>query len=118
MNEELKRIFGTYIEVGDTSDTKQIPTAHIRYFGSEKTYVVWSLIGERPGMSADDDCIYSVAMVDVDVYSDGNYIEIVSKIKKLMLDNDWIWIEDSPEMYEEDTNLYHITCTFEKERSL
>ena len=27
----------------------------------------------------------------------------------------WIWVEDSAEMYEDDTALYHKTLTFEKE---
>ena len=33
-----------------------------------------------------------------------------------MKNNNWLWVEDSAEMYEEDTGLYHKTMTFEKER--
>ena len=32
-----------------------------------------------------------------------------------MKKNEWIWIEDSEEMDEKDTGLYHRTSTFEKE---
>ena len=114
MNEELKRIFGNAITVNG----KQIPTAHLRYRGDSKTFVTWTILSERPVLSADDGQVYSVGEVDVDIYSDGNYMDIVSEVKKLMEDNDWLWTEDSPEMYEEDTGLYHRTSTFEKERSL
>ena len=38
------------------------------------------------------------------------------EIKKIMKQNNWLWVEDSTEMYEEDTELYHRTLTFEKER--
>jgi hypothetical protein len=33
-----------------------------------------------------------------------------------MEENEWVWVEDSEEMYEDDTELYHRTITFEKER--
>lgn len=114
MNEELKQIFGNAITVNG----KQIPIAHLRYRGDSKTFVTWTILSERPVLSADDVQVYSVGEVDVDIYSDGNYVDIVSTVKKLMEDNDWLWTEDSPEMYEEDTGLYHRTSTFEKERSL
>jgi len=35
-----------------------------------------------------------------------------------MLENGFIWIEDSIDMYEEDTGLYHKTITFAKERRI
>lgn len=114
MNEELKSILGNSISVG----TSNIPVAHLRYKGSSKTYVVWTIISEVPSLSANDEDLYSVGQVDIDVYSDGNYLSIVSKIKELMKINEWIWVEDSVEMYEEDTELYHKTITFEKERMI
>jgi hypothetical protein len=54
----------------------------------------------------------------VDVFSDGNYLDIVKEIKQKMKNHDWVWVEDGSEMYEEDTGLYHKTCSFEKERIL
>ena len=44
--------------------------------------------------------------------------DIEKEIKKTMKNNDWVWVEDSEEMYEEDTKLYHKTYSFEKERNL
>jgi hypothetical protein len=42
----------------------------------------------------------------------------VTEIKKLMATHEWVWTGDSPEQYEEDTELYHKTSSFEKERNL
>lgn len=114
MNEEMKRIFGDYLTIGN----KEIPVAHIRYIGNSETFVTWTVTGITPALAGDDLCLYAVVEVDVDIFSKGNYTEIVGYIKNLMLENDWVWSGDSPEMYEEDTELYHLTCSFEKERSL
>lgn len=112
MNEELKSILGSSITVG----SKSIPVEHLRYKGKEKTFVTWTIISESSGLSANDEDLYSVVQVDIDVFSDGNYLDIIKEVKKIMKENNWLWIEDSEEMYEEDTELYHKTITFEKER--
>ena len=111
MNEELKQIFGDKIIVKGAS----VPFAHLRYKGNERTYVVWSIIGILGEIYADDELLYSAVTVDIDVYSEGNYVDVITEIKRIMNDNEWIWVEDSAEMYEEDTELYHKTITFAKE---
>ena len=97
---------------------KVIPFTHLRYSGKSKKIVTWTLLGETPSLSANDEDLYSVGSVDIDIFSDGNYLDIVKEIKNKMKNNEWVWVGDSPEMYEDDTGLYHITCTFEKERIL
>lgn len=114
MNEELKSIFGDAVTVGKLS----VPVAHLRYKGKETTYVTWTITEETPALSADNSPLYSVVAVDVDVFSKGNYLALAAEIKRLMLKHDWVWTGDSPEMYEEDTELYHKTISFEKERNL
>ena len=114
MNEELKMIFGDAIKVKGVS----VPMAHLRYKGRETTYGTWTITGENPVLSADDEPLYSVVTVDVNVFSKGNYLATVAEIKQLMKQHDWVWTGDSPEMYEEDTELYHKTISFEKERNL
>ena len=114
MNEELKSIFGDVVVVGNVS----APVAHLRYKGKETTFVTWTITGETPAMSADNFPLYSVVAVDVDVFSKGNYLDLVAEIKRLMLESEWVWTGDSEEQYEEDTELYHKTISFEKERNL
>ena len=114
MHSELKRIFGTSIAVG----TENVPTAHLRYRGKSNKFLTWQIIGADPRLSADDEQIESAYEVDLDFFSDGDYTEMQAAGKALMKQNGYVWVEDSPEMYEEDTGLYHITSTFEKGRSL
>ena len=114
MNEELKAIFGGAIKVNG----KSVPMAHLRYTGKETTFGTWTITGENPVLSADDEPLYSVVTADVDVFSKGNYLAMVTEIKQLMKQHDWVWVGDSPEMYEDDTELYHKTISFEKERKL
>lgn len=113
MNEELQSIFKNF-KVND----KNIPVEHLRYTGKSKTFITWTLLNEEPRLSGDDEPLYSVCPVDIDVFSNGNYLDIVKEIKILMKNNEWVWVEDSSEMYEEDTELYHKTITFEKERMI
>lgn len=96
----------------------KVPIAHLKYRGKEKTYVVWTLLDETPLSASDDEIDYSEVPVDIDIYSEGNYLKLMSSIKKIMKENEWIWQGDSLEMYEEDTKLYHRTCTFSKERMI
>lgn len=107
MENELKRILKL-----------EVPVAHLKYKGKEKTYVVWTLLDETPLSASDDEIDYSEVPVDIDIYSESNYLKLMSSIKKIMKENEWIWDGDSPEMYEEDTGLYHRTCTFVKERKI
>lgn len=111
MNEELKTIF-TDFKVND----KKIPVEHLRYKGKSKTFVTWTILSEVPSLNGDDENLYSVVEVDIDVFSDGNYLDIIKEVKKIMKENKWMWVEDSSEMFEEDTELYHRTMTFRKER--
>ena len=111
MNEELKKILGDLI--GDN-----VPVAHLRYKGNSRKFVTWTITGEMPALSANDEALCSICSVDVDIFSEGNYLDTKKEIKQKMKNNDWVWTEDSEEMYEEDTGLYHQTCSFEKERIL
>lgn len=108
MESEIKRILSTL----------DVPVAHLKYKGKSKQYVVWTILNEEPAFSADDEIQYSEVVVDIDIYSDSNYLNVMSSIKNIMKDNEWAWQEDSVESFEEDTKLYHKTCTFSKERKI
>lgn len=107
MENELKRIL-----------VLDVPVAHLKYKGNSKKYVVWTIIDEQPLFSYEDDIQYSKVIVDIDIYSDSNYLNIISSIKNIMKQNEWTWEEDSTESYEIDTKIYHKTCTFSKERKI
>jgi len=113
MHSEIKSIFDNFI-----IENEKIPVSHMKYSGTSNTYVIWTIIGETPALIGNDDPLYSVVQVDFDIYSDKNYLKILDKIKEKMKANDWVWVEDSVEMFENDTQLFHRTTTFEKERNI
>ncbi len=118
MNEEIKSILGDQIVIERNNTQVTIPVAHLKYKGNSKTYITWTILVNSPLLCANDTDLYSVFQVDIDIYSDGNYLDIENYIKNLMKTNEFVWIEDSSEMFEDDTELYHKTCTFEKERMI
>ena len=105
-------------EVKKILSTLDVPVAHLRYKGSSKTYVTWTMLDEEPSFASDDEITKSEVNLDIDIYSESNYLNILSSIKDKMKENDWIWNGDSPEMYEDETGLYHRTCSFKKEREI
>lgn len=105
MESEIKKI----LELG-------VPVAHLKYNGKQKTYVTWTIIDEEPIFSSDNEITDSEVIIDIDIYSDSNYLKIMSLIKNKMKENDWTWDGDSQEFFEEETRLYHRTCSFKKGR--
>ena len=114
MNAEIKSMLCDKIIDGG----KVVPVAHLTYEGKSKKFVTWTMLEEKLGLSANDEPLCSICLVDIDVFCDGNYLGILQQIKKIMKNNEWVWTGDSPEMYEKDTGLYHRTCSFEKERTI
>lgn len=110
MNKEIFAIMSLLVV-----DGVEIPVNWLKYKGSLKKYVVFSSLGDKPASHADDECEYSANKFDFDIYTDGNYLNILKAVKKRLKENGWTWVEDSPDMYEEDTGLYHKTTTWEKE---
>ena len=99
-------------------DGVEIPVEWLKYKGRKRQYVVFSGLGEKPESYSDDECDYSNNQYDFDIYSDGNYLNILKEVKQRLEANGWEWVEDSPDMYEDDTGLYHKTTTWKKEKYL
>ena len=116
MQEEIKSILGSSITVTRNHQTVTIPVAHLDYTGDSTEYVTWQVLTVKPELFANDLVLFTVYQVDIDVYSKKNYLDIVRKLKKMMKEHDFIWVDDSPEQHERDTGFFHLTMTFEKER--
>lgn len=113
MNNEIEKILDKF-EI----DNKKIPFGFLRYRGKSKTFITYMETENNPALNGDDTPIYSASLFDFDIYSNSNYLAIVSGLKEIMLENGFIWVGDSPDMYEEDTGFYHKTITFAKERRI
>ena len=110
MNEFILSIFKDF-EV----DGVAIPVKFLKYKGDQTTYIVFSEINDSPALCGDNDCEYSVKQFDFDIYTTGNYINILKAVKQKLKENGFTWVDDSPDMFENDTGYYHKTTTFEIE---
>ena len=113
MNEVIEVIFHNF-KVDGTS----IPVKFLRYNGKETTYVTYMETDINNSYAGDNEILGYVSYYDFDVYSKGNYFNIVEAIKKIMKDNGFIWqpSRTSNDMYEDDTGYYHKTLCFAIER--
>ena len=109
--ELIKSIFDNFIV-----EDKKIPVEFITYTGKNKTYITYTFIDDEPALFAEDQEVGSVIYIDIDIFSNGNYLAIEKRIKEVMKENNFVRIGSSPDMYENDTGLYHKTLEFAKER--
>ena len=113
MNELIENIFADFKVSG-----KKIPVAFLHYDGNSTTYVTYQAIDMSDSFSADDELLNYVDYYDFDVYSKGNYFEIIKELKKILKNNGFVWqpSKSSGDMYEDDTGYYHRTLNFAIER--
>lgn len=109
MNELIETIF-TGFAVGGVS----IPVAYMMYKGHGEPYIVYMQQDADNSLSGDDELIGYVDYYDFDVYSKGNYLAIVSEVKRILKDNGFVFqpSRSSADMYETDTGYYHKTLNF------
>ncbi len=109
MNELIKTIFQDFTVGGES-----IPVKFMHYMGHGEPYIVFMNMDADNSLSGDDDLIGYVDYYDFDVYSKGNFLEIVESVKQLLKDNGFVWqlSRSSQDMYEVDTGYYHKTLNF------
>ena len=100
MNELIKNIF-TNFEVDGVS----IPVKFLYYYGHGEPYVIYQKESLASG---------HVEYYDFDVYSTGNYKNIVESVKNKLTQNNFLWepTRSSGDLYDTDTGYYHITLNF------
>ena len=111
MNNEIQTIFANF-KVGG----KSIPVSFLRYNGKETTYITYQEIQDDTSYSADDNLQAYVRYYDFDIYSKGNYLNVIESVKEILEANDWRWQPSmtSQDLYEDDTGYYHKTLCFAK----
>ena len=86
MNELIKNIF-TNFEV----DGVPIPVKFLYYYGHGEPYVIYQKESLASGLLADDGLQNYVEYYDFDVYSTGNYKNIVESVKNKLTQNNFLW---------------------------
>lgn len=114
MNELIETIFDGF-KVNDVD----IPVKFLRYNGNKTTYITYMQVNANDSLSADDRLINYVEYYDFDIYSKGDYTDIVAAVKQKLEENNFRWRPSwsSADLYEDDTGYYHKTLNFAIERS-
>ena len=114
INELIETIFNNF-----TVDGVKIPVKFLRYNGSETTYITYMQIDADNALSADDELINYMEYYDFDIFSKGDYTDIVEAVIQKLEENNFRWRPSwsSSDLYEDDTGYYHKTLNFAIERS-
>lgn len=109
MNELIKSIFNNF-----TVDGVKIPVKFLKYEGHDEPYVTYMQQDADNSYSGDDDLLGYVDYYDFDVYSKGNYTNIIEELKRILKENGFVWqpSRSSQDFYENDTGYYHKTLNF------
>ena len=109
MNELIKSIFKNF-----TVDGVKIPVKFLKYEGHDEPYVTYMQQDADNSYSGDDDLLGYVDYYDFDVYSKGNYTNIIEELKRILKENGFVWqpSRSSQDFYDNDTGYYHKTLNF------
>ena len=78
-------------------------------------YLTYYFYSTQPNEFADDIPVSVITYLTIDVYTTNNFLNVISEIKKKLIENDFTWNDDGIPDYEEDTKLYHYQINFIKE---
>ncbi|MGM7682656.1 hypothetical protein ACSVDA_10935 [Cytobacillus sp. Hm23] len=95
----------------NTLESVGVPVEFHHYDGDEKTYITFFEYNQGSGLHADDDEQKTVHYVQVDVWSDLNYMNLVDQVKE-KLKNVGFRRTSEADLYERDTGIYHKVMRF------
>ena len=107
INPVIEKIFKNF-----KVDGKKIPIAYSEYFGKEEPYLTYYTWLEKPHLFADDTNQSEYCYFTVDVWSKGNFKNIVEAVKQKLKENDFVWTDTASELYEPETAFFHVPINF------
>ena len=96
-------------------DNKAVPFAHMKFIGESEYYITYTITTNRPALLADDSAQNSTESIDIDIFTKDFSImsTLMQSVKEKFIE--YIWVEDSIEMYDDQTGYIHRTIEFQKE---
>ena len=107
INPVIEKIFKNF-----KVDGKVIPIAYSQYFGIEEQYLTYSTWLEKPHLFADDNNQTEYCYACIDVWSKGNFKNIVESVKQKLKENGFVWMGCAAELYEPETDFFHVPINF------
>ena len=106
-NDEITKLFKNF----------RVPVKYMYYDGNANTYVTFMQSHKDNTLAGDDTILGYVLYYDFDIYSKGNYLDIIDSIIEIMQGAGWTYqpLNDGPDLYETETKYFHKTICFAKE---
>lgn len=103
--------------IRDTLEPLNIPVAKLRYSGKADTYIIFTEYNQAPKMTADDREVITKHFFQVDVFSEGNFIDLVNETRTRLESVGFKRMFES-ETYDEDMNMYRSIMRFNFENNI
>ncbi len=107
INPKLEEVFKDFIV-----DNVEIPISFMRYGGDKTAYLTYYTWLESPELFFDDDYHTEIIYGTIDIFSKGNFKNILEEVKKKLKENGLTWTDNGPETFEEDTGFFHVPVNF------
>lgn len=92
--------------------TKPVPIAFLSYTGKAATYLTYYTWQEQPENFFDDEYHAEIVYCTIDIFSKGNFKNILKKVKQRLKETGFTWMDNGPESFEKDTGYYHVPVNF------
>ena len=91
---------------------KVIPISFLNYTGNSDVYLTYYTWLEKPENFYDDENHSEIAYGTIDIFSKNNFKNTSQAVKSRLKENGFIWTDNGPETYEQDTGYYHVPVNF------
>ena len=98
-------------------DGKSIPIAFLSYTGKADTYLTYYTWQEQPDDFYDDENHAEIAFATIDIFSKGNFKNILKKVKIKLKEIGFTWTDNGPEDFDKETGYYHVPVNFYAENN-
>lgn len=95
-----------------TVGTKHIPISFLNYTGKSDTYLTYYTWYEKPNNHYDDEYHAEIVYGTIDIFSKGNFKDILKQVKNKLNQNGFTWTDNGSESFEKDMGYYHVPVNF------
>lgn len=92
-------------------ETLQVPVARLHYSGDASSFIVYQLVTGLEADHSDDDVQATEFTYMVNLYTKGNYINLLQSIRTALRGAGFYGVAIEAEIYEQDTGYYHVPLT-------
>lgn len=98
--------------VKTTLEKLGFPVARLKYDGKAETFITYQLVVGLDTHFSDDESGAEEFTYRADLYSRGDYIAALRRLKRALKEAEFFGITFDPEVFEENTGYFHIPIEF------